>query len=235
MACKKDRKSLIFKGRRQKNVKDKKIRCMLTYNQSNPPIHKWVRAGKKMLEKNEHAKALGETIQICTRQPKNLQALVGGCKSREGGATDTPPDAGCVKCGRCRVACPVINESKEFTSTATNKKYTIRQKLSCDSDWVIYLVTCKNCKGQYVGKSKTIFKVRHSNHKQEVKKETGGLGHHYGGRGGCGYQNFSVQIIEQVKLKTFENLARREQWWQNQLRVYVQNGHKNHCYRKEIT
>ena len=51
----------------------------------------------------------------------------------------------------------------------------------------------------------------------------------------CGYQNFAVQIIKQVKLKTFENLARREQWWQNQLRVYVQNGHKNHCYRKEIT
>ena len=42
-------------------------------------------------------------------------------------------------------------------------------------------------------------------------------------------------IIEQVEEKTPDNLARREQWWQNQLRVFVQNGFKNHCYRKEFT
>jgi hypothetical protein len=47
-----------------------------------------------------------------------------------------------------------------------------------------------------VGKSKTVFKLRHSNHKQEVKK--------------------------QVKEKTFEFLAKRELYWQHQLRVYGQ-------------
>jgi hypothetical protein len=233
-ACKKDRKSLIFQKRRQKNKKDGKIRCMLTYNKSNPPIHKWVRAGKKLLEKSEQAKALGEAIQICTKQPKNLQALVGGCKN-EPRVAEIPPDAGCVKCGKCKVVCPVLKESKTFTSTATKKTYNIKQKISCGSDWVIYLITCKKCSGQYVGKSKTSFKLRHSNHKCEIKRETGGLGQHYGGRGGCGYENVSVQIIEQVNLKTFDNLAKREQWWQNQLRVFVQNGHKNHCYRKEFT
>ena len=34
--------------------------------------------------------------------------------------------------------------------------------------------------GQYVGKGETPFKLRHSNHKQEIKKKIGGLGHHYG-------------------------------------------------------
>ena len=93
--------------------------------------------------------------------------------------------------------------------------------------------TCKKCDGQYVGKSKTKFKVRHSNHKQEIKNKTGGLGHHYGGVGGCGYENMSVILIEQVEHKNFDFLAEREVFWQNQLRVYVQNGHKAHCYRKE--
>ena len=73
----------------------------------------------------------------------------------------------------------MMKEGKLFKSTRTKKSYKIKQKLDCESDWVIYLITCKKCSGQYVGKSKTIFKLRHSNHKQEVKKETGGLGHHH--------------------------------------------------------
>ena len=39
--------------------------------------------------------------------------------------------------------------------------------------FVIYLATCQRCKGQYVGKSQTPFKRRHSNHKQEIKKKIG--------------------------------------------------------------
>ena len=68
------------------------------------------------------------------------------------------------------------------------------------------------------------------------KKRVGGLGHHYGGGGGgdCAYEDISITIIEQVEKKTFEFLADRECYWQHQLRVYVQNGGKAHCYRKDI-
>jgi hypothetical protein len=76
--------------------------------------------------------------------------------------------------------------------------------------------------------------MRHSNHKQEIKKQIGGLGHHYGGGGGCSYEDFKVTIIEQVEKKTMEFLAERELFWQHQLRVYVQNGGKAHCYRKDF-
>ena len=72
-----------------------------------------------------------------------------------------------------------------------------------------------------------------SNHKQEIKNQMGGLGNHYGGNSGCGYDNFSVILIEQVKFKTMDFFAEREVFWQNQLRVYPENGAKGHCYRKE--
>ena len=121
-----------------------------------------------------------------------------------------------------------------FKSTATQKQYTIRQSVNCKSDWVIYLGTCLKCKGQYVGKSKTVMKVRHSNHKQEIKKQLGGLGHHYGGPVGCGYENLTLTIIEQIEEKTLENLADRELYWQHQLRVYIENGYRNHCRKKEM-
>ena len=118
-----------------------------------------------------------------------------------------------------------------YASTATQKRYQI---VTCDSDWVVYLGTCLKCKGQYVGKSKTPMKIRHSNHKQEVKRVTGGLGHHYGGPGGCGYDNLTLTIIEQVEEKNMEFLARRELYWQHQLRVYLENGYRNHCRKKEF-
>ena len=64
-----------------------------------------------------------------------------------------------------------MEERKDFTSYNTGKTYKIKQKVDCDSAWVIYLSSCRKCGRQYVGKSKTPLKIRHSNHKQEIKKK----------------------------------------------------------------
>jgi hypothetical protein len=232
-ARKRDRNMLINQQKQKRNG-DNKVRLIITHNQTNPPIHMWVRQCKQLLVRNDKAKVIGDRIQIGSKQPKNLQRLVGGDK--RGSKTDDPPqNAGCFKCNKCRVSCPKIQESQFFTSTNTQKKYRIKQKLNCDSDYVIYLATCRKCHGQYVGKSQTIFKKRHSNHKSEIKKNTGGLGHHYNeGRGGCGYENFTVILIEQVEVKTPKFLAEREVYWQHQLRVFIENGCRAHCYRKDV-
>ena len=143
----------------------------------------WVRDCKKLLARNEKAKDVGDRIQLTSRQPKNLQRLVGG--ERRGSEKNTnPPSAGCKRCKGCHT-CPKMKETKNFRSTNSKKIYKIKQAVNCDSDYVIYLVTCGRCQGQYVGKSKTPFKCRHSNHKCEIKRRYGGIGHHYGGSGGA--------------------------------------------------
>jgi hypothetical protein len=232
LAKQKNRRSLIF-ANRKKNQSDKKVRCIFTHNKVNSPLHMWIRQSKKLLARNDEAKEIGAKIQIGSRQPKNLLRLVGGYKAGQG-ASKTPPDAGCFKCQKCRVSCPILNETKTFRSTNTGKIYKTRQHLDCNSDWLIYLSTCKKCKGQYVGKSKTPFKLRHSNHKQEVKKNIGGLGHHYGAKGKCDYKDMLVTLIEQVAEKNLKFLAEREIWWQHQLRVFIENGGNCHCYRKDF-
>ena len=214
---------------------DNKVRLILTHTHANPPINKWVRECKHLLNKNDRAKNIGKRIQVASRQPKNIKQLVGGSRKGRKESRPVPPDAGCHKCSKgCKVACPVLVETNSFKSFNTGKVYKIRQKVDCNSSWVIYLCSCKKCGGQYVGKSKTKFKIRHSNHKQEIKNKIGGLGHHYGGNGGCGYNNFSVTLIEEVEHKTMTYLAERELFWQHQLRVYVENGSNGHCYKKEI-
>ena len=84
-----------------------------------------------------------------------------------------------------------------------------------------------------MGKSQTPFKTRHSNHKREIKNEIGGLGHHYGGVRGCGYKNMSIQIIDQVEVGNVDALAQAELYWQDQLRVFLENGGKAHCRRRD--
>jgi hypothetical protein len=138
----KDRRSLIFQ-KKKKNLKDVKIRLMFTHNNSNPPIHQWIRDGRKQLLRNEQAKDIGRRIQIGSKQPKNLQRIVGGYSDSDRMETPTQ-NPGCFKYKKCKVVCPVLTESKSFQSENTKKTYKIRQKLTCESDWLIYLATCKN-------------------------------------------------------------------------------------------
>ena len=143
-AKQKSRKELINQSRR-KAKEDGKVRLIFTHNAGNPPLHTWLREAKKCLIKNEKAKNIGEKIQICYKQPKNLKRIVGQSKASKKKITDTDP--GCLKCGRCRVSCPILKEGGSFQSTNTKKTYTIRQKMTCDTPFVVYLGTCKGCGG----------------------------------------------------------------------------------------
>ena len=90
-----------------------------------------------------------------------------------------------------------------------------------------------------MGKSTQKLKQGHSGHKQEIKNKIGGLGGglggHYGGTSGCGYDQMSIQIIDLVEIGDEQALADCETYWQHQLRCYVENGGRAHCFRKEIT
>ena len=229
-ARKKERRELIFQQRKQKTKKDGKVRLIFTNNEGNPPLHKWMREGKKFLRAAK-AKEIGENLQIVYKQPRNLQRIVAGCKTK----INVQPElnAGSHKCNSCRVACPVVRETCEFKSTNTKKTYKIRQHMNCDSKFLIYLATCLRCQGQYVGKSETSFKVRHSNHKQEIKHKKGGLGKHFGGGRICSYKDVIFTLIEKVEEGKRDLLSRREQWWQHQLRAFEENGGNAMCIRKE--
>ena len=107
--------------------------CWLTTNPTLPSIN-GSEPAKKMLEKNESAKELWETIQLCTRQPQTfvnpgwrVQKLA------ERGTRGVPQDAGCFKYGKCWVVCP-------FQKYRNWKNIKIRQKTTCNSDWVVYLI-----------------------------------------------------------------------------------------------
>ena len=133
--------------------------------------------------------------------------------------------AGSKKCSGCH-ACPKVQQTKMFRSTNTKRKYQIRQKISCRTSFLVYLVFCANCGGNYVGKSKREFRQRHSGHKQEINNRLGGLGQHFhpSNNLGCSYDHLQVTLIEKVKHGDEAMLAKRELYWQYQLRTFRENG-----------
>ena len=95
------------------------------------------------------------------RRPKNLQDYLVRAKLRPVSNSDrgTKGTMHC-KSNRCDVT-----PSSSFTSHTTTRSYNINYQLDCNSNNVVYLITCKVCGQQYVGSTSTIFRPIFRPHK----------------------------------------------------------------------
>ena len=77
---------------------------------------------------------------------------------------------GSFKCkkSRCQV-CLNVNETDTFTSTVTKKTYKINHKFDCSDKCLIYLLTCKKCLIQFLGKTVDVFRYRWNNYKSNSR------------------------------------------------------------------
>jgi hypothetical protein len=76
----------------------------------------------------------------------------------------------CKPCGKPRCAsCSIINMTNQFTSTTHGKTRRLKHNVDCGSQDIIYLITCKICKIQYVGETRCSLRKRFSHHRSCVK------------------------------------------------------------------
>ena len=112
------------------------------------------------------------------------------------------------KCGKkCDICNSFLVCRKEFTCKVTGKTYKVRGNLSCNSANVVYLISCKLCKDQYVA-YKNNFKPRFRVHKSDINTDVGKL------------ENIELHFIEQVEEGNYDvegKLWCREKYWQAQL------------------
>ena len=65
---------------------------------------------------------------------------------------------GSFKCTKkCCEVCENVNITDSFTSSVTQNTYKINHNLNCDDKCLIYLLTCKQCRKQYVGETTDAF------------------------------------------------------------------------------
>ena len=200
---------------------------VLTYNPNLPSINRLIKKHFHFLLSSPKLKELFPPNSIISsfRRSKNLKEILAPSKCRKGSPESiTLPSAGCFTCNktRCDLCKNFLVNSQTFSSAQTGKTYFVRQKLSCNSANVIYLVHCKKCNLQYVGSTTTEFKVRFRNHKSSMKtnKKTCEVASHFN-RTPHVLSDFTFQCIDQIQNSTSENtenlLITKEAYWSAQL------------------
>ena len=123
----------------------------------------------------------------------------------------------------------------------TGRCYEIEEReggLSCDSESVVYLITCKRCGIQYVGKTLTQLNKRWHTYKSDsisyvndknCKISCVHVTPHFWGRSECSEDDLMIQPIEKVRnpdsgLTLGETLLGRELFWIKTLRTYYPFG-----------
>ena len=102
---------------------------------------------------------------VAYKRPKNLQ----DCLTNS--ALNIPKERSeTTKCNRRRCShCKSIIEGTNFTNTNTNETFELRFSGTCASNDMIYLITCKKCKMQYVGQTHQLLSMRMNSHKFNIR------------------------------------------------------------------
>ena len=83
--------------------------------------------------------------------------------------------------------------------------------VSCRSSNLVYCVTCKKCKKQYVGQTMLRLKDRFVKHFYDISQgdTQKGLGHHFSSEGHQGLQDVRIHILEFVRMPPRSESAKR--------------------------
>ena len=161
----------------------KRIPIVHQYHPSLIPINKRLQKEWKNLSHNPSFENLFSKPLVCAyKQPPNLKRLL--VKST---LPSSVPLHGNQKCRkpRCQV-CNILNTQETITPPGTN----IMLKpgpFNCDSENVVYLLMCTRCNGgNYVGETKSKFRLRINNHKLSIRNHRNQPGYpvadHYNSR-----------------------------------------------------
>ena len=126
---------------------------------------------------------------------------------------------------KINLAVLLVNISRwenHFQSTQTRRKFRIREDFNCKSTHVIYLVTCLNCKRQYVGDTGQNLSIRFNKHRKG--KRITGFSKHFR-NGNCdssSHNNYKIQIIDQITNK--KRWRHKEYFWMSELQTFHSNG-----------
>ena len=163
---------MLFREQSDKKTRGRKLVFNITYHPAFAKIKNVLSDIHVLLAgaNEEHRKVFSDVPIVGFKRGKSLKDLLVRSKlptqKKVGGQSEA-----CQKT-RCQI-CPSVCKTKSFRSSETSQEYEIRCHSNCDSENVVYLVTCKSCRKQYVG-STVKFRNRFNNYKSCFRKCSSG-------------------------------------------------------------
>ena len=126
-----------------------------------------------------------------------------------------------------QIYCLYVQNTHSFRSQQNGWIFTIFHQFNCKSDFVIYVLECKRCHIQYVGKAKTNFNLRLKNDRKDVyKADAIPLSRHFAMKDHIFNKRASFITIEQIRKSALSReikkklLKQRENFWTLKLENY---------------
>lgn len=218
-----------------------------TFNPVEPSVSNIVKKHKYLLFTNPLSSEIfaNTNIVIANKRCKNLKELMLRGDPYNVKTDITNNFNGYVKCDKKCDSCDNMTiDGNSFICEATGKEYKIRRNLSCNTENVIYMAICTNCKKQGIG-STTSWKPRLRNYKAHIKNlhSTCNIVKHFINccsdvNTPCKFLKFmlidSVTNTENFDKVTIENLLlKKEQFWIGTLVTMHKGLNSSHDWKRK--
>ena len=144
--------------------------CITTHNPLNPPIKDVVLKNWEILGKTKTTRTILDVkIVFGRRRNKNLlDQLVSASTSSK--PLDDRIENICKRPSSCRYCCR-IDTTGRIRSTTTGRLHRSMINVTCQTQNIIYLITCVTCKTQYVGQTKNRLLTRFQGHYHDIQHD----------------------------------------------------------------
>ena len=176
----------------------------------------------------QHRKVFPEVPIVDFKRGKSLRDLLVRAKFSVEKETD---GKSCSCQGKRCELCTFLVEHNTFTNKEVSDTYKIREglHLDCNSKNVIYLITCKKCKKQYIGSCFTRFRTRFNNycscHRKFCRAHSViqvSFHAHFMLVGHFGIDDWEIILIDKGRNK--QETRKKELFWQYKLDTFVPHG-----------
>ena len=187
----------------------KKIYMTTTYNPAYDGLRSQVYKTWDLLDHSSSTRHIHDTgLQVGYRRPKNLRDLLVKSKLTpitEKSQPTKPANKTCTN-RKCRY-CPLLNTDGQIVASVTGRKYRTKHNVTCNSNNLIYCITCRRCKKQYVGQTKNSLKQRFKGHFYQVvhNAEKTEVSRHFNRNGHRGLEDVEIHVPDFIHLSTTKN------------------------------
>ena len=204
-----------------------------TYNPSFDGLRTQVKKTWDLLDRSSstrHIHTMG--LQVGYRRPKNLRDLLVRSKLSPILEDREPTEGQDKKCTnrKCRY-CPLLNTEGHIVATVTNRKHRTKHNVTCKSNNLVYCITCRRCKKQYVGQTKNSLKQRFQGHFYQVVHdvEKTEVSRHFNRNGHQGLTDVEIHVLDFIHLSTTKTITTdirlgREFDWIHRLHCIIPKG-----------
>ena len=198
---------------------------VVTHNPSNPPLRTWfAELQSSIIEPSKRmAKVLPVPPVVGERNCKSLRNILMPSSL----PVPRDPSPGCFKCdAKCIICKEHLAEGLTFRSQATGETFTLRDRVSCETSSLVYLLYCdRHCPhSQYVGRTKNTLKQRFYVHRTHINKNTGTHVTEHFNQPNHTLQNMKCLVIEKVYSRDVGDMEKRESFWMKKLKTVFPDG-----------